>query len=277
MSETAVPDSNLSVSSLGAVILAGGKAKPDMQALTGQTSRALVEVNGKTLLAHVTDALRAASLTRLVVVGDVPASDAYAGIPDQGDFVANLFAGVDAHPSAAWVLIATSDLPFLTGPAVADFIEKGLRLAHSSQADIVFPIVPVAACYARFPGVKRTALKLREGEFTGGNLALARPELLRAQRARIGGAYAARKSPLRLAQMLGLGTIVRLLYSQQFAPRSLPLSYLEAKISGLLGSAGRAVVSDYPEIATDLDRPSDFAAVGLTPPVAPDGEAGTRA
>ncbi len=249
-----------------AVVMAGGKAKPDLQAATGQTNRALIEVQGKTLLRHVVDALRAAapSIGSITVVGDVPESADYVRVPDSGGFVENLFAGLAAYAEAPFVLVAGSDLPFLTGESVAAFAQGAANLAQKDAGiSFVYPIVPVAACYARFPGVRRTSLRLREGEFTGGNLMLIRPEFALAQRQTIAAAYAARKSPLRLAGMIGLGTLGRLLLSQKLAPGLLTLPLLEGRVSRLLGCPARALVCDDPEIATDLDRPSDFAAVGL--------------
>ena len=252
------------------MILAGGKAKPDMTALTGQTNRALAVVGGRTLLDCVTAALTEAdNVGPLTVVGDVPGDVRYTQIPDRGDFVANVAAGTDALPDADYLLFATSDLPFLTGAITADFVRDGLARAAQTSADIIYPIVPVAECYARFPNVKRTSLRLREGVFTGGNLMLIRPSFLRERRAWIAESYAARKSVLKIARMLGPGAILRLAVSQKMAPNLLTLAWLENRVSRLIGATGRALICHAPELATDLDRPSDFAAVGIALSPAP--------
>ncbi len=88
-----------------------------------------------------------------------------------------------------------------------------------------------------------------------------RPRFLFAQERRIAGAYAARKSPLKLAAMLGFGTVGRLVLSQKLNPGLLTLPLLEARIGRLLGGKANAYISQDPELATDLDRPSDFKAV----------------
>jgi 2-phospho-L-lactate guanylyltransferase (CobY/MobA/RfbA family) len=199
----------------------------------------------------------------VTVIGDVPESDDYTRLPDSGGFVENVFAGVSAYADAPYVLIATSDLPFLTGEAVADFALQAEAKARETGAGFIWPVVPVASCYRQFPGVRRTALRLREGEYTGGNLALVRPDFLLTQRQRIADGYAARKSVVRLASMIGWGTLLRLILSQKLSPNLLSIPMLEARVSRLLGSPARALVCDYPELATDIDRPSDFAAVGL--------------
>jgi len=246
------------------VILAGGKAKPELAAATGQTNRALVVVQGKMMLRHVVEALRAAApaVGPITVVGDVPEDADYSRLPDRGGFVTNVFSGLSVYAQAPFVLISSCDLPFLTGEAVTAFTQDAVARAEETGAGLIYPVVPVAACQERFPGVKRTSLRLREGTLTGGNLMLVRPNFLFAQQLRIADAYAARKSPLRLARQLGAGTLARLLLSQALSPGLLTIPYLEARVSRLLGGPTRALVCPYPEIATDLDRPSDFAAIG---------------
>lgn len=246
------------------VVLAGGKAKPELQAVIGQSNRALAVVRGKPMLHHVIDAVREAQTgadASITVVGDLPDSPDYRRLPDGGDFVTNLFAGLSVYRTAPFVLISTADLPFLTAPTVSSFVRQAVPLAEASGAALIWPVVAVSSCYARFPGIRRTALRLREGEFTGGNLALVQPELLLTQRDRIAAAYAARKSPLRLAGMLGLDTVWRVLASQKLSPNLLSIAMLEERVSRLLGGSARALLCDLPELATDLDRPSDFAAV----------------
>ena len=244
------------------VILAGGKSSMEMEAATGVTSRALIEVGGKPLLLRVVEALRASELCgEIIVVGKVPPSDYYTRLPDKGDFVSNTVSGAVANGDAPFVLICTCDLPFLTAEAVDDFLTAALEKAVQSGASVIYPVVPVARCYRRYPGLKRTALKLREARFTGGNLMLARPQFLMSQRQRIADAYRARKSPLRLANLLGWDMIFRLILSQTLIPRLLTLAFLEKRVSQLIAGPARVFVSGYPEIATDLDRPADYIAV----------------
>jgi molybdopterin-guanine dinucleotide biosynthesis protein A len=244
------------------VILAGGRASMDMEAATGTSSRALIKVGGKPMLLRVVEALRASELCgEIVVVGKVPPSDYYNRLPDKGDFVSNTVSGAVANADAPFVLICTCDLPFLTAESVTDFLANALEKAAQTGASVIYPVVPVARCYRRYPGIKRTALKLRESRFTGGNLMLARPQFLISQRQRIADAYRARKSPLRLANLLGWDMIFRLLLSQTLLPRLLTLPFLEKRVSQLIAGPARVFVSGYPEIATDLDRPSDYFAV----------------
>lgn len=258
------------------VILAGGRAKPEMAAATGVTNRALILLDGKRMLDYVVEALDGtAAVGEIFVVGDLPKSERFHSVADAGGFVENVMAGARAVertlPGSVAILYATADAPFLTPQAIEDFVRQALE----SGGDAVYPVVPVALCYARFPGIKRTALLVSEGVLTGGNLMLIRTAFLEAQQERLAQAYAARKSPLRLAWMLGLGTTFRLLATLLLRRPFLSIPRLEEAVGRLLGGTARAVQSHYPEIATDIDRSEDLQALthrnaAMTPPTVSD-------
>jgi len=244
------------------VVLAGGKNSAEMAAATGVENRALIPLGARTMLDYVTSALhQAPSVGELYVVGEVPAGDSYHSIKGGETLLDNLMAGLRAAgvggSEGDRVLISTSDIPFLTPEAVEDF----LRRAVQSGADLCCSYVPVDLCYARFPDMKRTAVKLREGPLTLGNLMLVNPHFLRTHQETIARAYAARKSPLQVARMLGGGLLARLLLAQILAPSLLTVSALEQSVSRLLGSGACAagICSQYPEIGTDVDKPADVA------------------
>jgi hypothetical protein len=214
---------------------------------------------GKRLLDYVVDALSGSDPpSPIVVVGDVPDSQDYQRVADQGDFVSNIVAGVSAFESSEWVAVTSVDMPYLTRAIVSNFIKCAIELGAASKSDLVYPIVRVAECYARYPNLKRTAIKLSEGEFTGGNLVLVRPDFILNRREVIQSTYAARKHPFRLAAMLGLTTILRLAISQTVSARALTIAMLEQRVGSLVKGRVTALISTDPEIATDLDRPSDF-------------------
>ena len=105
--------------------------------------------------------------------------------------------------------------------------------------------------------MKRTIVKTAQGTYTGGNLVLIDAEFAREKADVIRAAYAARKSPARLAGMLGFGTLARLALSP-FVPAALPIPYLELAVGRLLGGAAVcAFDTPFPEIGADIDRPED--------------------
>ncbi len=250
-----------SLVSIPRVVLAGGEAKPELEAVIGTKNRAMAIVLGKPLLRHVVDALlEAHPHSPISVVGNQPQSPDYQVLKDCGGFVPNVLSGVNAHTDAKLVLIATADLPFLKGDSVRAITLLAQKVATDTGAEAIFPIVPVASCYREYPGIKRTSVKLKEGEFTGGNLMFVVPKSLLQQEKRLGDLYEARKSPLKLAGMLGYCVLARLILSRLsvLSPPTLPM--LEEIFSRVIGVRAKAIVCDFPDIATDLDRPSDFLA-----------------
>ncbi len=243
------------------VVLAGGKNSAEMAAATGVENRALTPLGTRPMLDYVTSALRGTSAVGdIYVVGEVPAGPNYHGVRGGATLLDNLMAGVQAAEAGGGgdrVLISTSDIPFLTPAAVEDFLMR----ATQSGADLCCSFVPVELCYARFPDMKRTAVKLREGSLTLGNLMLVNPHFLRTHQETIARAYAARKSPVQVARLLGPGLLARLLLAQFLAPSLLTVGALEQSVSRLLGGGARAagIRSEYPEIGTDVDKPEDVA------------------
>jgi len=248
-------------SSVAALVLAGGKVGDDLVPYAdGAPCRALVPLNGRPMVDYVLDAVRSAfgpAGGRILVAGDdVPAQDGCVKIDGGASMVDTLLSGVAAlEPHETRLLVVTADIPFLTGEAVGDF----LRRAEAVQpAAFVYPIVEAARCRERFPDMRRTTLRVAEGEYTGGNLALLDPSFLREKREVILAAYERRKDKVALARMLGIGLILRLAASR-ISPRALPIPILERAVGRLLGGGtARAVVSPFAEVGTDVDRGEDI-------------------
>lgn len=244
---------------VNAVVLAGGKNGPEMQAATGVENRALTPLGGTTMLGCVVAALAATmAVGRVFVVGPVPSSEEYTNVTGGETMLDNLMAGLAAAQEGDGpVLVSTSDIPFLTPASVEDFVRQAL----ASQGDLCFSYVPVDLCYAKYPQMKRTAIKVREGKVTLGNLFLINPRFLIAHQETIMQAYAARKSPFQVGRLLGWGLLARFLGAQTLSPTLLSVAQLEAGVGRLIGGGCRvaAICSKFPEIGTDVDKPDDVA------------------
>jgi GTP:adenosylcobinamide-phosphate guanylyltransferase len=240
---------------LDVVVLAGGKNDTAMAEATGVENRALTPIGTRAMLDYIVSALNAApSVGQIYVVGDVPESDQYSKVPVQETLLENLMAGLRAAGSQERVLISTSDIPFVTPLAVEDFVQR----AAATGADLCCSYVPLAACLQKYPEMKRTAITLAEGRFTLGNIMLVNPRFLEDRQTAIAEAYAARKSPVKMARLLGPGLLARLLGAQLLSPRLLTVKALEDAVSRVLGGARTAgICSAYAEIGTDIDKPED--------------------
>jgi GTP:adenosylcobinamide-phosphate guanylyltransferase len=243
-------------STVDAVVLAGGVDRGEIAEETGVIHRPLLEVAGRPIIQRVLAALRGAvSVDQIVLVAppsvqDVVGEDAVDLRVEAGDsFIDNIENGVAATPEAVdSALIITGDLPMLTPGAVNDLVDQ----AGLTRADLVYPIIPRESSERGFPGGKRTYVRLREGTFTGGNGVVASRHFFSARRELIQNLFAARKNPIRLASLFGLGFIFGLLTGR------LTLPDLESRAGEIVGGRVAAIISAYPELGFDVDKIADL-------------------
>jgi hypothetical protein len=225
------------------VILAGGRCEPELAALTGAEFRADVPFQGRTCLEIVLSA--ASGFGDPLVVGGRPGLHPRQ-TPGGAHFVESVRLGLERVRTDTFLLV-TVDLPCLKADSLGRFIEL-----CDPAVGLNYPIVPAEVCQREFPGLKRTTLRLREGTFTGGNVALLNRDLMRRALPVLEAAYAARKSPLRLARMAGPSVLGQVVLGRLF-PASLRLKRLEQAVGKFLGVEVRAVVGQDADIATDVD------------------------
>jgi molybdopterin-guanine dinucleotide biosynthesis protein A len=247
-----------------AIVLAGGSAGAAFQAAAGVTNRAMAEIlPGRTMLDLIVDALRGSRTTgRIVIVGDVTLNSGgeTIDIAAPGDsLVDNIFRGLEAAGAREQdrVLLVGSDIPFIDPEAVDECVGNAI----ASGADFCYPIVPMAEYNRVYSRMKRTTVKAREGEFTGGNMILVRAGILTANPDAIRGAYAGRKSVTRIGKMLGWGLLLRIVVSQIAFPCLLTVPLLETAVGKVFGAGvtAKAIVVSHPSIGTDIDDPADIA------------------
>lgn len=240
---------------LDMIVLAGSNKETELTKSEKATNKAFIEINGRPMLSFILDALSGLGDSgRIAVVGPAaqltPYIEKYGiiAVPEAGSIVDNIQKGFRVLQPRRHFLIVSADVPFLTTEAAEDF----LQLCKPYDFDFYYPIVARSDNEKRFPGVKRTYVKLADGEFTGGNLFLVNPARLEDSLPRLQKIFALRKSPVRLAATLGLVFVFKLV------TRRLTLAELEKRFSALFALQGKALVSKYPEIGTDVDKPSDL-------------------
>jgi len=153
--------------------------------------------------------------------------------------------------SESKVLVVTSDIPLITGEIIDSFLNKCDR----EDADIIYPVVPKSLNQAKYPGVKRTYAKLKDGVYTGGNVFLINPQIVKACAPKAEELVRLRKSPLQLVNYIGV------MYFLKYIFRSLSIKDAEERISQLFNIKGKAIIVTYPEIGVDVDKPSDLELV----------------
>jgi hypothetical protein len=204
----------------------------------------------------VLDALHAsAAIDRIVVVaprsawGHNDLRDVEDLRPDGVRITESLRNGLAGFEADDDVVVAASDLPVLTAPAVNDFVERVGRLG----ADVIYGCVEKGAHMRAFPDVPHTWARMADGTFCGGGMVAIKPRSLPRLERFIERLGAARKHPLKLASLFGWDMLA------WFALRRLSIAHAEARASKLLGAPVRALISAYPETAVNVDRVSDVA------------------
>ncbi len=242
----------MTVTKADAVILAGG----DGEVIDPSCRfKGLVPVAGKPLVEWVVDAFRAAELVNEIAVV-IPTAENLGDWVDRvdklvvsdRDFMDNVIAGAASFREERQVIVATGDIPLLTGEAVDAFLFDGLK----TEADFVYPLVPHDEIEAAYPGVQRTYFRLKTGHFTGGNAMIVNPTLLPAVREIGQRMFRDRKNAVALVKTAGVRFLVKFVFGQ-LAPED-----LAGKIQQVLGGTGAAVVVHHPSIGMDVDKPSDL-------------------
>lgn len=241
-----------------AIILAGGSQGGALQEYTKVNNQALIPIGEQMMVQYVIDALKGvASINKIAVVGAKQElgpyyeNDPNVVLVEQGEsHIATLFNGLKAletRPDSK-ILVATSDIPLLSTEAVEDFLNQ----CAQKDGDLFYPIVPREINEQRFPGVKRTYVHLKDGVFTGGNLFLVKVSIIEPCAAKAEKLISLRKSPVALCRQIGPMFIIKYLLHR------LSLREVEIKFSQLLGIRGYGIISSYPEVSIDVDKPSDL-------------------
>ena len=241
---------------MNAIVLAGGGPDAVSASAPGLPNKAFVEIRGVALVERVITALRSAPEVGHIIVVAPPAAHDHPALStaderrlDGARMVDSLASGLTGAAPDELVLVVASDLPVLTAAGIAEFLTQ----ATARDLDVAYAIVSERDHHGAYPGVPHTWAKMVEGRFCGGGLAALKPRVLPALRGILDELGAARKSPLRLAAIFGWDILPR------FALGSLTVAAAERRASAILRAPAGAIACSLPEVAVNVDRPSDVA------------------
>jgi GTP:adenosylcobinamide-phosphate guanylyltransferase len=240
---------------LNAIILAGDN-EDGHSALEG--NKALMLIDDKPMIEYIIDALRAAPhVGKIAVVGPAEKLGPVIGdkvdyiIPQGSSMLENASRGIETFASDEHVLILTSDIPMITPEAIEDFIKR----SEDVKADFCYPVVNKEINEKRFPGVKRTYVKLKDGTFTGGNIIYISPAVFKRCKDFAEKLIESRKEPIKTARLLGIGLLIKLVLGIG------TIRQIEQRFGQILNITAKAIISDYPEIGNDVDKPDGIEMV----------------
>ena len=243
---------------IDAILPAGGRIEGNFATEAGVELKALIRFSESTILERTVAALRATGqVERIVVIGPeelrdvLKNSDIQALLPEGASGPDNIYRGLDwlgDHGGCAHsVLVAATDLPFLSARSINEFLA-----ACPVDADLCAPILRKDEFESFYPGLAGEYVRLREGLWTMGCTFLIKPKALLGSKAQIEGIFGARKSQFAMARLLGF------LFLARFATKRLSLEHVQKRCEQILGCGGAGVLGCSPELAFDIDGLEEY-------------------
>jgi molybdopterin-guanine dinucleotide biosynthesis protein A len=243
------------------LILAGGEVSPEdpLYHYTNGRSKALIDMGGRTMLERIVDALQSsAQVEDILIVGIDPEVASQQNflfnrpvhfVADQGSMTANMLAGVAwfrrHHPQMEVVLGCSADIPAVTGPVVDRFID----FCQPWDKAVYYCFIERETLESRFPLSRRTYSRISGREVAGGDMAIARLEVVERNQELIESLTGARKKPWQIARVVGLGMLLKFLFQR------VTFEDIEETAGRILGMPTSAVLFDRAEVAMDADKP----------------------
>jgi GTP:adenosylcobinamide-phosphate guanylyltransferase len=242
---------------MDAIVTAGGIPQPrdPLYSYSHGDSKALIDVAGKPMIQWVLDALSDANNVDNVIVIGLSAKSGLSCkkpiyyISNQGRMLANIVAGVnktlELNKKNQYVLVVSSDIPALKSEMVDWLIDTCME----TKDDIYYGVCPRDVMEARFSNSKRTYTHLKDMDVCGADMNLIHVRMATEHLDMWESIIGSRKSPLKQASIIGLGTLFALF------TRRLTLEDAVKRVSDRIGIKGRAIVWQHAEPCMDIDKP----------------------
>ena len=245
-----------------AIVLAG--ERPDGDPLAkglGVPAKALIEIEGRTMLSRVVRALLDSDRVARVVIlaqdtglisSGEPSdllSDPRVALMASGNGIASSLRSILGTPDAPWpVLVTTADNALLTGRRVQSF------LSCAGGCDIGVGVSERSVVESRFPGTRRTWLKFRDGHYSGANLFAFNSDLCLPAIDHWREVEQDRKKGIKLIASFGPSLLLTFLLRRVGFEKGLGMA------SRKMGLVAKPVVLDA-EAPIDVDKPEDLELV----------------
>ena len=233
-----------------AVVTAGGCVDGAFARAIGTDVKALAPLGTGRLIDPILGALRGCGIHAVAVVGgpDVAAhlrSSNLTLIDAAPDGATNVLRALDAWNDGD-LLLATSDLPFVTAEALTEFV------AASRAFALTMPLAAGDAYAAAYPGSSPHLTTLGGERVANGSVFFISENARAALRRVAGRFFDARKSAIEMARLLGPALLLRYLV------RRLRIADVEARAHAQLGIAAIAIRNASPALCYDVDTLDDY-------------------
>src|SRR5512133_1082847 len=215
----------------------------------------MIDMAGKPMVQWGLDAFGGAkSVTNVIVIGLSPKSGVTCKKPlhfisNQGRMLANIVAGVnkalELNKDTDYVLLVSSDIPALK-PEMVDWL---VDTCMQTKDDLYYGICPREVMEKRYPDSKRTFTHLKDMDVCGADINMTHVRMATEHLDMWESLIGNRKSPLKQARIIGLGTLFALF------TRRLTLDDAIRRVCSRIGVRGRAIIWPYAEPCMDVDKP----------------------
>lgn len=235
---------------VNAVVLAGDSNDSPVQYVK---NKALIKIRDRFMIEYIVDSLvQAACVDRIIIVGpeclkEIVGDRVEAVHDSTNSIIENMRKGISSLNDDNHVIVCTCDIPLVSGEAIEDFVRQCL----DKNVDIGYPIIEKSLNDKKYPDVKRTYVKTKDGIYTGGNIIYVNPLVLDECYKIAESLVENRKSAIKMGKTIGIGTLIRLCLG------ILKVGSVEKKASKLFGINIRAIETLYPEIGNDVDKIDD--------------------
>lgn len=239
---------------VNAIVLAGDTGYSEGSLVKNVNNKAFIKLGQKYMVQYIIGSLRHAKCVgKIVVVGperrlkDAVGDCVDAVLQSEGSIMSNMKKGIAFLSDENCVIICTSDIPLVSSDAIDDFIAQ----CCDKNIDVGYPIIEKSLNDAKYPEVKRTYVKMKEGIYTGGNIVYINPLIIENCYNAAEYLVKNRKNALKMARILGITILVRL------ALGILKIKTAEKRVNKLFGINAKAIFTTYPEIGNDVDKIDD--------------------
>jgi hypothetical protein len=221
----------------------------------------MLSIAGKPMVQWVLDAISGSKLIDTVLLIGIEdasllkCSKPLITLPDEGFLIANIQRGSqkleEIHPNETHVVSFSADIPAIT----AEIVDHLVSIYQKAEYDIYYGVVERSVMEKRYPGSKRTYIKVKKDEVCGADLnafskkAVLKPDALWKELIK------ARKNPLKQAAMIGIDSLLLLVLG------FLDIDQVAARVCKRLGITGKAVRMPFAEVGMDVDKPFQFEIV----------------
>jgi GTP:adenosylcobinamide-phosphate guanylyltransferase len=242
---------------MDAIVTAGGIPQPEdpLYTYSHGNSKALIDIAGKPMIQWVLDALsESQQVDNVIIIGLSPKSGVTCTKPlhfisNQGRMLSNIVAGVnkslELNKKNQYVLIVSSDIPAVK-PEMIDWL---ITTCMETKDDLYYGVCPKEVMETRYPDSRRTYTRLQDIELCGADMHVSHVSMATEHLDMWESLIGNRKSPLRQAGIIGLGTFFRVL------TKSITLDELVTTVTARIGIQGRAVRFPWAEPCMDVDKP----------------------